>query len=201
MSEVIQSAVGVAAIGMPEGKTRALLQFNKVSGAFTMMISYVDPTTLNNDYYVYEEAYVDFENDTVVGKYPNHEIKSMVDAPPQVVESILEENLREKITKRYSVVKQINIISDVVESMVTALKPLVSEDNEKLEESLDALLEMRDYINDVKLIHDNRVEYYKNSPEFEFISKETHAKLVDDQLEGGLHEVYGPRETTGGRVF
>lgn len=201
MSDTIQSSLSVAAMSMPSGKTRALLQFNKITGAFVAMLSYVDPDTLNNEYYTYAEAELDFENDMVVGDYPNFQIQPALASKPRFTEEDMDKMVQVKITKRYPVVKQLNIVSNVLDSITNAVQKLLPEPDENLSESMHQLNEMRAYINEVKQANALRKEFYASNPDFEFISKEQAASEYERQLEGGLHEAYGAREVTGGSVF
>lgn len=201
MTDNVQTATGGLALGLPEGKSRVLLQFNKLSGAFTTAISYVDPATLNNDHFVYVEAEYDFENDLVEGKYPDFKIIHRFEAKPKVLEREMETALRQKITKRYPVIKQVNTLSNAITAMAEVVQKQLTEPDAKLAEAVEALLEMRDYIAEVRQAHDNRIEFYKHNEDVEFISNEYLEELFEEQLEGGLHEVYGPREITGGSVF
>lgn len=201
MTDSVQTATAGLALGLPEGKSRVLLQFNKLSGAFTTAISYVDPATLNNDHYVYVEAEYDFENDLVEGKYPDFKIIHRFEAKPKILERELEEALRQKITKRYPVIKQVNTLSHAITAVAEVVQRQLAEPDEKLAEAVEALLEMRDYIAEVRQAHDNRVAFYQQTDEVEFISNEDLDKVFEEQLEGGLHEVYGPREIKGGSVF
>lgn len=174
----------------PKGRVDALLQFNKITGELVAVLQYVDPDTLNNDYFIYKKIELDFENEEVRGDINNYEIIHKNDLPQLITEEGMDEQARDKITKIYPVVRQVNIISQAILRL-----------SEKVGVEQEELQEMLDYINEVKHANRLRKEFYKNSPDFEFLSYEVLEDMYARQMEGGLHEEYGPRPAVGGRVF
>lgn len=201
MSTEIQSDLAIAAMAMPSGKTEVVLQFNKITGAFLAALSLVDPATLNQEFFVYAIDEMDFDTEEVVGDYPNYEIRLKQAEKPRIYEVEMDLAAQAKITKRYPVVQQVNVVSDAINSLAAAVQGLLTEVDPTLETALNELNEMRDYINEVKTDNARRKAFYRDSPEFDYVSNEDVAEQYERQLEGGLHEAYGPREITGGSVF
>ena len=181
---------GLNALIAPKGKTRALVQFNKISGAFVSVMSWVDPATLNQDYYEYRETEIDFANEYIKGDLSNWEVARNDSRPEVITEELLDLSAQQRITKEYPVVKQVNIIARAVQQICA-----------KLDIQVEELEEMIDYISEVKRTNQVRKEFYRDNPDFEYWSYEDVAKEEAKQLEGGLHEAYGGRPITGGSVF
>ena len=171
---------------------RCLAQFNKVSGRFICFLSYVDPSVLNNTYYSYAEVYADPERQTVKGYYPTFQIVTVAEQPTKIYERVLRGKCRDKILKEYSLDNQLDIIRTVVQNIGEALK--VKYKTVEIGE-LDLLQEMNAYIDEVKAAHKVLTASYQNREDYEFISIEEEQKILEEQVEGGIHElVYGPRQ-------
>lgn len=181
---------------VPTGKQKVLLQFNKLSKELVSVITWVDPTTLNAEYFVYFEAQYDYDNDVVIGNADKYEIVDKSTQPIVVYESAMDEMAAQKITDKYTVTKQINIIGKAIQ--LIASKITVTEEESDV---LEALEEMIDYVNEIKRSNEQRKRLFRESPEYTFISVEDSQNALDRQLEGGLHEAIGGRTVTGGRVF
>lgn len=169
-----------------------LLQFNKISGAYITCLSYVDPASLDQTYYVYAEV-SDFIIDaqTVIGNYPEFKIVNNVDQKPKVYETVLNMGCRSKIVSEYSPETQLDRIRVVVEQIAVFLDGKYK----SLEiEGLEALQEMNAFIDEIKESNRKLKESYKARDDFEYITIAEEIAQRDAQLEGGLHElVYGPR--------
>lgn len=177
-------------IKQPEGKTRVLIQFNKISRALTGILIWTNPSTLNQDYFIYVEAMFDFDKEVVVGDADDFEIVSKDSQPSVIYESSLDVAVQTRITKVYPIVKQINVFARAIMKLSEAAGIDQSE-----------LHEMLDYIDEVKRENQVRKEFYMRSPDFKFVSNEDVEKQYEEQMEGGLHEAYGGRIHEGGRVF
>ena len=113
---------------MPNGATRVLLQFNKISGAFTAVIGWVDPTTLNNDFFIYvEHEAFDFNNHEVRGTYPDYEVVERSQVALTVYESQLDLAAQQKITKRFPVINQVNMIGNAIENLGRVVQGLLGD--------------------------------------------------------------------------
>ena len=212
-----------AQYGPPVGRMKALLQFNKVNGALTMVLTALDPSTLNQEYYTYVETEFDFENDKVVSKVDNTKpgtvndwvVMAKADLPQEVYEEQLDSLARDKITKLYPVIQQVNLVGKAVvaldENIVAVgqrldkIIELLGESKEHppllLQSVVGDLVEMQSYIAEVKQANALRKEYFKESDAHVFISSEDAQAQLDAVLEGGVHEAFGARPSQGGRVF
>lgn len=199
MSDSISAAVA----SIPTGGTKVLLQFNKVSGAFTSVLGWVDPATLNNEYFIYvEHEAFDFQEHEVRGTYPDYTVVARVQAEPPTYESKLDLAAQQKITKLYPVINQVNNIGNAIEYLGRVVQGLLGDSPDpQLAEALKTLDEMNDYISEVKAANIQRKAYYAGSPDHIYISLEQEEADAAAQLEGGLHEAYGAKEITGGTVF
>jgi len=186
-------ATAAQAYTLPEGKSPVILQFNKITGALISVIhdNDIDIETLGHpELFTYARAEFDFENDAVVGNYPNHQIKAKAELPRTIYESAMDAAARDKITARYPVIQQVNVLSRAIMKL-----------SEKLGVEQTELVDMIDYINEVKEANGIRKEFYQQSSDYEYISNEAQQALEADQLEGGIHELYGPQPDKGGSVF
>lgn len=212
-----------AQFGAPVGRMKALLQFNKVNGALTMVLTALDPSTLNQEYYTYVETELDFENDKVVSKADNTKpatvndwvVKAKADLPQEMYEEQLDSLARDKITKVYPVIQQVNLIGKAVvaldENIVAVGKrldqiiALLGESNDYppllIQSVVGDLVEMQSYIAEVKQANALRKEYYQESEAHVYISAAEAQAQLDAVLEGGVHEAFGARPSQGGRIF
>ncbi len=181
------------AYDMPSTRAPAILQFNRLSGEFMNAIRTADNdiTTLGGkEYFVFVVADISLTDDEVVGRYPDYKIVPKSELPTKVFEEDMKTQLQTKITREYPVIDQVNILSDALLKL-----------GEHVGVDLPELLEMRDYIQEAKRAHNVRKKFFQESPDYDFISTEKAAERSEAQLDGGVHEFFGPRETTGGRVF
>jgi hypothetical protein len=180
-----------AAMVIPEGRNKVILQFNKITGELTLHMQWMDPATLgNHDVFTYVEDYMDFNNDVVVGNYPNYKIVAIADLPTKVYEAALNNSARFKITKAYPVIQQVNIIGRAIMAL-----------SEKAGVEQPELVELMAYIDEVRKANQARKEFFTQSPDYEYISDDDLAATKAAQLEGGVHELYGPQQAAGGVVF
>ncbi|MNU53510.1 hypothetical protein D3C71_425430 [compost metagenome] len=187
------STITEAIASMPSGATRVLLQFNKISGAFTAVFGWVDPTTLNNDFFVYvEHEAFDFQNHEVRGTYPDFTVVERSQVELTVYESQLDLAAQQKITKQYPVINQVNAIGNAIEHLGRVVQNLLGDNPDpQLTAALLALDEMNDYIVEVKTANNLRKEFYAGSSDYIYITLADEAAAEEAQLEGGLHEAYG----------
>lgn len=175
---------------LPENRIPAVLQFNTITGAFITATTGDIKTLGGKEHFTYIEAEWDFTHDAVIGKYPNYQVVDSRTLPTVVYESSLDMIARDKITKEYPVIQQVNILGRAIMKLSVELKI----DQEEL-------LEMFSYIDQVKQTNAITKEEYKESPAYDYISLEQQAADFDATLEGGVHELYGARPAVGGRVF
>lgn len=179
---------------------KAVLIFNRLNGMYlgaaSLDISLCD---VDHPHCIYVEDEMDIVNDVVEGGLKIHGDGSWTkdykvlrphERSVAVYESELDKQMAYKITKRFTVVEQVNVISRAI------LKLAAKHDIE-----LDELNEMLDYISLVKETCKNQKEFYANHPDYEYFTNEQATEIEAARFEGGLHEAIGPRTITGGRVF
>lgn len=179
---------------------KAVLIFNRLNGVYlgaaSLDISLCD---IDHPHCIYVEDEMDIVNDVVEGGLKIHVDGSWTkdykvlrphERSAAVYESELDEQMAYKITKRYTVVEQINILSRAILKLA-----------DKHDIELDELNEMLDYISLVKETNKNQKEFYANHPDYEYFTNERATEIEASRFEGGLHEAIGPRTITGGRVF
>lgn len=182
--------MNIQRFAIPKGKVRALAQFNKISGALTGVLNWVESDVLNHEYFVYREIEFDFETDVVVGTVEDYEVVARDSLPEEIRESTLNLQAQQRITKEYPVVRQINILAEAVAKI-----------GEATGVELEELHEMLDYIDEVLRENKIRKSFYESNNGFIYKSDEDLAREEAAQLEGGLHEAYGGRQIVGGSVF
>jgi hypothetical protein len=174
-------------------RVRSLLMFNKANGEFISAISWNDPATLGGqDYILFVEDQYDMMNDVVKGKYPDYKVVNKNEGPQPYYESQADAALSAKITKMYPVVEQVNVIGRALAILGEKLGVM---------DKLGELTEMIEYIKLCKDVNASTKEFYRESPDYIYISNEELAAQENARYEGGLHEALGPRTISGGRVF
>lgn len=181
-------------------KEKVVLVFNRLNGLF-LMVSNVpyEMTDLNDPHCIYIQAEMNMTEEEVEGHLkinddgsyvPEYKIVRIDERIPTIHEEQLDNHVAYKITERYTVVKQINILTDVI-------KRLAVEAGLETEE-LDEYIE---YVKLVKQTNNDRKQFYKETDTVIYVSKEQMAEESIAKFEGGLHEVIGPRTIDGGTVF
>lgn len=173
------------------GRTLCSLFFNKLNGMFLHASSPVDINNIaNQEYVTIVDDQFDFINDIVVGNYPDYKIQHRDEATPVFYEAQADTAMSTKITKEYPVVEQVNILGRAISKLA-----------EVHGIELPELQEMLSHISLCRDINASTKEFYRDSPDFIYISNEELAEQEAARTEGGLHELYGPRTIAGGRVF
>jgi hypothetical protein len=163
----------------------AWAQFNKISGEFTGVFQKVNVSTLNQDYYDYVAIEINTETQRIIGTRDNFEIVNIADQPQVAYEVALDNQAQGKIDKMYSIYARLEMIDRVLGVLC-----------EKLDVQDEAFIEMRDYIDEVYKVNDLIKEAVANDPAYNYISIAQQLETADAQIEGGLHEYFGPRQTT-----
>lgn len=180
MSELSKLYTGI----IPEGTTKMLAQFNKISGEFVALLQpEEDMSILNHDFFNYTEVELDLATQLLKGKYDNFEIVNIQDQPVTMYESALDNAAQFKIDKSYGVYKRMEIQEKLLEKIAAAL-----------DVEHEEFLEMRDYIAEVRNNNNLYKESLKADPAYNFVSLEEATIAYENQLEGGIHELIGPRE-------
>lgn len=184
-----------------EGRVDAVLMFNKLNGMYISAINLAPEEYCNIDttFYTYRIAKFDFVNDVVEGQLTLQEDGTFSDdfkvidksEQKQVVNELQLNTAAEyKITKRYPVIEQVNVLSRAISKLA-----------EQLGVELTELDEMNDYIKLCLDVNAAQKEFYRESPDVIYITDEERIESESRRFEGGLHEAVGPRTLTGGTIF
>lgn len=169
---------------IPEGTATMLAQFNKITGEFVALLQpEEDMSILNHDFFNYTEVEIDLGTQILKGSYDNFEIVNIQDQPVTMYESALDNAAQFKIDKSYGVYKRMEIQEKLLEKIAAAL-----------DVEHEEFLEMRDYIAEVRSNNNLMKESLKADSAYNFVSNEDAKIAYENQLEGGLHELIGPRE-------
>lgn len=175
---------------LPENRIPAILQFNTITGKFITALTGDIATLGAKDLFTYIEAEWDFTNDTVIGNYPDYHVIDSRALPTTIYESALDAVARDKITKEYPVIQQVNILGRAIMAL-----------SEKLGLDQEELVDMLSYIDQVKQTNSVTKQAYQESQDYDYVSIEQETADYEATLEGGVHELYGARTAAGGRVF
>lgn len=175
--------------------------FNKLNGMhlWSVMNNASGPHPHDPELFVTRQADFDHSRDRLVGGLivgangtytDNFTIIDQDEEPPTYNEANLNQQAEEKITKKYPIVDQINVLARAIKQI-----------GDKVDVELEELDEMLSYI---KLCLDTNAaqkEFYRGNPDIRYVSDEDASDKLASQLEGGIHEWIGARDVTGGRVF
>lgn len=165
---------------------KAIIQFNKASGAYVNAFQYVDPKFLNTKYFDYVGPVdIDFDTQMVVGDIKTYKVVNKSEQPKVIYEIALNKLCREKINKEYEVETQIGILTNVILDLVKKAKLNT--------EAVEKLNEMNSYIEEIRRRNKVLKDAYQNNKSFKYVSIEEQNKIEEAQLDGGLHEFLGPR--------
>jgi len=155
-------------------------QFNKSNGKFITIHSALPKelfNELNHEFYLYKDVEMDIETQKIKGDYKNCEVVNIADEPLLIREKTLNILARDKITKKYPVEKQINIIGDIIEKLAVDAGIPCTE-----------LTEMKSYVNEILRENKVRKSFYQNDSDYEYISLEQEMEDMLKDHEGGLME-------------
>lgn len=180
--------------------------FNRLNGELVSVSSSpLGESQHNEEYYIAREVMYDFgaNGDKIEGNIlispngvitDNFKVLAADEQTPTVHEAQLNAMAAQKITKKYPLTKQLNLLVACVNRL--------GEEHGLLEtEEFDTLNEMVEYINYCVQVNQTKKEHYANDPTVKYISDEAAAEAVSRSMEGGIHEEIGPRTITGGRVW
>lgn len=171
---------------IPTGKQKMLAKFNAYSGAFLTCMGVVDLAYLNTDNYTYVEVEIDPITQMVVGTKDNFKIVDKATAKTKIYESQVNTLCKTKIYKRFQLEVQLDILRNVIAEIA-----------EKVGVENESLIDMNDYIDNVKRANKVLKQSYIDNPDFEFITIDQEAAEQEAMLDGGLHEQYGPANIVG----
>lgn len=180
--------------------------FNRLNGEF-VTITNVSPEESQHDqeYYIHRAIEFDFteDGDTLIGNLiinpsgtvtDNFKVVPKAEAPVVVTEAQMNAMASEKITSRYPITQQINLLT-------RAIQRLGEENGLGETEEFQELFEMTEYIKYCLQVNKTKKEHYASDPEVHYESSEDEAARISRSMEGGIHEALGPRKISGGRVF
>ncbi|WDS62254.1 hypothetical protein [Pseudomonas phage D6] len=181
----------VQALGTQENRSECVLGFNKVNGVFLFALANTKIEDLTNPgHFVFVTDQMSLTEDVVQGTYPDYKIVAKSDLPQVIYEMELDQMMATKITERYPIAEQVNILGRAVQTLAK---------EHGIE--LDELEELLDYIQLARNTNREHKESYANDPAYQYISNAELAEQELQRYEGGVHEALGPRQVTGGRVF
>jgi len=173
-------------------KQKTQLIFNKITGAYLGSVSYngSDPNkqTENlgdpeHDAMTYLLRDMDIETETWEGNMTTGSIIPLDDVTPTMDEYTLNSSAKDKIFREYPFHKQINIMTDLLEILLS-----------KVEVEPDEIADfdlMREYIKKIRENNSRYKEAYLNHTDYDYIDKEEYMRRMNDQLDGGLRDVVG----------
>lgn len=164
------------------GVQKMYAKFNAYSGVYLTCMGIVDLTYLNTDNFVYIEVEIDPITQTIIGTKDSFKIVDKASTKTKIYESQVNNLCKTKIYKRFQLEVQLDI-----------LRKVIAEVAEKAGVVNEALLDMNDYIDEVKRANKVLKQSYIDNPDFEFITIDQEAEEQEAQLDGGLHELYGPQ--------
>lgn len=166
-------------------KQQVWLQFNKISGAYISFMTKCPEEYLEKEHYNWVSETFDIDSDTVIGTFKKYQIKSIKDLPVPVREVDLNNQCKAKINKRFQPEVQLDILRNVITELASKAK-LKGDVADKLDD-------MNSYIDEIKRRNKVLKESYKNGKSFKYVSIEDEIAEEDARMEGGLHEVFGPK--------
>jgi hypothetical protein len=173
-----------AITAIPDTSAPAWAQFNKITGVFTGIYQKVPLETLNQEYFDYVEIEIDSIRQHVVGTKDNFEIVDRAEEAQVIHEIAMNNQAQGKIDKKYPIYKRLDIIDRVLSLLC-----------EKLDVNDSEFFEMQDYIKEVQHTNELIKEAIANDPAYNYVSIQQQLEKMDAQIEGGLHEYFGPRES------
>lgn len=188
------------------GRIPATALFNKLNGELVSVSSlHIDESQHNPDYYIARPVMYNFatNGDTIEGNLiinkdgsvkDNFKVVAYADRQPTIYESQMNAMAAQKITKKYPLTVQLNV-------MAACLNKLGEEHSLGDSDEFQALNEMLSYINQCVQINKTKKEFYANDPDTVYISDEALAESLSRKMEGGIHEEIGPRNVTGGSIW
>lgn len=188
------------------GRVPSTALFNKLNGELVSVSSVpIEESQHNPEYYIARSVMYNFGEggDKIEGNIiispngavtDNFKVLAEDEQTPTIYESQMNALAAEKITSRYPLTKQLNLL-------VACVNRLGQEHGLLELDEFTALNEMVEYINYCVQVNQTKKEYYANDPTVNYITDKALADQQSRAMEGGIHEEIGPRTITGGRIF
>ena len=175
-----------AILSVPQAEsTPAWAQFNKITGEFTGVFQKVNLSILNQTYYDYVAVEINMATQRITGTKNDFKIVNIADEPQMQYEIALNNQAQGKIDKVYGIYSRLEMIDRMLVKLC-----------EKLDVQDEEFIEMRDYIDEVHRVNEVIKEAVANDPAYKYVTIAEQLEAADAKIEGGLHEFFGPRETT-----
>lgn len=171
---------------IPVGKQKLLAVFNRYSKAYFNVIGIASPEYLNTENFVYIEVDMDIKTQRIEGTADSFKIVDIATAATKIYETQVNNLCKDKIYKRFQLEVQLDIIRKAVAQLCESAG-IVN----------DELIDMNDYIDDVKAANKTIKAAYIANPDFQFITIEQEQAEHEAKLDGGLHELIGPSNLVG----
>lgn len=186
---------------IPDPRVPTTHFFNKLNGMhlWSVMNNTTGPHPHDPELFVTRQAPFNHSRDRLVGGLIVGENGTYTDAfkiidqsedTPVYYESNLNQQAESKITKKYPIVAQINVLSRVIKTIA-----------DKVGVEVEELDEMLSYIQLCLDTNAAQKEFYRGNADVSYVSDEDASDELARKMEGGVHEWIGPRDVTGGRVF
>lgn len=168
-----------------QGKRPMFALFNRLSGAHVMYVGRMgnEPPQINETHFIAKAVEIDPDREMIVGTVDAFQIVLQAEQAPVVDEYTLNARCRDKILKMYPTHRQLNILADVLETMIGELNLSGP--------AIDEFAGMRQYIDECQVRNDRYKQAYAKSADFTYLDKAALGQRVLDELDGGLHEVIG----------
>jgi len=159
--------------------------FNKQSGEFVSTASVNTASCLNGDLYKWKTVDIDVDTQRWEGNYDDGSVVNVAEAPVNVYERDMDRKAGEAITWAYNWYQQVNVIIPVMMTLI--------EKNNLSGPEVDSFLGLAEYIEDKRELNDRYKKAYQEGPDWKYISKDEERAALSRQLEGGIHELLGPK--------
>ncbi|ABY63050.1 hypothetical protein ST201phi2-1p221 [Pseudomonas phage 201phi2-1] len=180
--------------------------FNRLNGELVSVVSVaIEEAQYNESYYIARSVMYDFgaNGDKIEGKInisangvvtDDFKVLAADEQTITIYESQMNALAAEKITSKFPLTKQINLLANAVNKLAAEHDLLKSPE-------FEALNEMVEFINYCVQVNQTKKEHYANDPTVNYISDKAAADALSRRMEGGVHEEIGAKTITGGRVW
>lgn len=187
------------------GKLPSVALFNRLNGEFvSVRQGTLADADFNETYYIGRDVEFDFteQGDTIEGNLiidgdkvtDNFKVVSYADRAEVIYEAQMNALAASKITDKYPLTDQINLLAKLVMKIGEASGLSESAEYEELNE-------MVEYIGHCIKVNQTKKEFYKNDPATKYISDQDQIDSATRRYEGGIAEEIGAKPVTGGNVF
>jgi len=167
---------------------KVLLIFNKVTKAYIGSTYgekvFSSDHKLNEEHFIFKQVVMNSDQEWE-GDLDTGSIKPVSQLTPIISESELDQDCRDKIFRRYQYYHQLNIIHKIIDKLVASGAVDLAEDD------LAEFSEMKEYLTTIRSNNDKFKTAYNEDHTYKYLDKAAERQMVNDQMEGGLHEIIG----------